>query len=302
MMSFPRTWVRWIFTFWAAIGAAHATEVNVTGDPKVLARELFGPGSNVSPFDGRISAGKNATAIFSNPDDVPLDTKSGIILSTGDAAFAKGWKHNAAPAGPTPGDQSLADLIGGGTYDAATLSYAFNVPEGRTNITVQFAFVSEEAPARAGQGFNDVMAIFVDGVACEVVRTSDARDPLPASNKKKSKAKSSGAANLRAVIRAKSVAVAPGKTHTLKVAIADGGDSRGDSLAFVTIKGMEPPPIFPRYFAASYIPNNPQVVRVPERGNAALLFGLGLAGIFAARALVDYRRFQPRLAVARRAR
>src|SRR4029434_7750569 len=103
-----------------------------------------------------LSAADDAAGTFSGGRDLPPGFKSGVIMSTGDAAFAKEWTHTQrglrAVAG-NAGDSQLSQLIGDApTYDAASLTYQFTVPASNTNMVLRFALVSEEGANRTTKG------------------------------------------------------------------------------------------------------------------------------------------------------
>src|ERR1041385_4632243 len=72
-----------LLTFLLSAQAAH---VEATRDPNRLVHELFAPSANVVAVNAAVSGPADAIAIFSGDDkDSSMGSKSGIVLSTGDA-------------------------------------------------------------------------------------------------------------------------------------------------------------------------------------------------------------------------
>lgn len=94
--------------------------------------------------------------------------KHAWVLSTGDINKAVGEPSFFASTNlGNPGSEELSLLSGGQTWDAATYRVTV-IPTGAT-LVVEYAFASEEYPEYVGSGYNDVMAIVVNGQNCAVV-------------------------------------------------------------------------------------------------------------------------------------
>lgn len=94
--------------------------------------------------------------------------KNSWVLSTGNMSDAIGVPSNFASSNlSNPGSPELSELSGGETFDAATYRVTV-IPAGNT-LYVDYAFASEEYLEFVNSGFNDVMAIFVNGQNCAVV-------------------------------------------------------------------------------------------------------------------------------------
>lgn len=65
------------------------------------------------------------------------------------------------------GNERLTELSGWDTYDA--VSYRTTVVPHRDRLHIRYLFASEEYPDYVGSRYNDVMAVYVDGVNCATV-------------------------------------------------------------------------------------------------------------------------------------
>jgi hypothetical protein len=126
-----------------------------------MAKVLVGNGVSVSnaSFIGAWPAG----GTFSGGTSI-IGFESGVVLSTGRAGDVIGpnvsdsWSTNSG----MPGDDSLTDLIGYPTYDAAALSFDF-VPDS-DHVYFEYVFSSEEYNEFVNREYDDVFAFFVNGV------------------------------------------------------------------------------------------------------------------------------------------
>ena len=140
-----------------------------------LVAALVTPGSGITivpssvTYQGTHSATLRQSALYSGFDLAPstgstptLSLPDGVLLTSGNAAVPlsngleqfNGVSRSGANA-------ALSALIGGDTADANVLSFRFQVPAGRTSVSAQFVFGTEEYPF---QNITDVFGFFVDGV------------------------------------------------------------------------------------------------------------------------------------------
>ena len=140
-----------------------------------LVAALVTPGSAITivpssvTYQGTHSASLRQSALYSGFDLAPstgstptLSLPDGVLLTSGSAAVASsngleqfnGVSRSGANA-------ALSALIGGDTADANVLSFRFQVPAGRTSVSAQFVFGTEEYPL---QNITDIFGFFVDGV------------------------------------------------------------------------------------------------------------------------------------------
>ncbi len=118
-------------------------------------------GDGVTKIDDKVIGGQTQWGYL--PGFVP--GKKTWVLSTGNIADAVGVpsKFASTDLGGV-GDSDLAAFAGRPTYDAVAYQVTL-VPTG-PNLHVRYVFASEEYPEYVGSAFNDVMAVFVNGVNC----------------------------------------------------------------------------------------------------------------------------------------
>ena len=216
-----------------------------------MAEAIFGTGIQVlsASYSGDLSAaGIYSGGLTTSPGVVPSD--SGVILSTGKATdfTTEGPDPNISVGTTTDfsnngtianGNAGLTALAGNQTYDAALLTVNF-VPDGNV-ITMQIVFSSEEYLEWVGQGFNDIVAVWVNGTQAQLTIGSgdisidnintgsnsnlyldnpDTLDPAAAYNTEMD--------GLTVTLTLKAP-VTPGETNTIIFGIADTGDGALDS-------------------------------------------------------------------------
>lgn len=132
-----------------------------------MANEMFGDG--VTVVSATYSGPRNSAAIFSNGDRAPGVTPSdtGVIFSTGNAAdFTQSSgdpNRSTSTSTDTSGTNNNADfnaLAGITTYDAVWIDVSF-IPTAST-MTLSFVFASEEYPEYVNSSFNDVIGVWVN--------------------------------------------------------------------------------------------------------------------------------------------
>ncbi len=171
------------------------------------------------------------------------------ILSTGRIADAS--VNNPSSQASTglngPGSPALSALIGGeDTYDAA--SYKVTLKPTGDMLHVRYVFGSEEYPEYVGEGYDDVMAVFVNGQNCAKVPGTDDRVSVDSVNATTNAAfyvdNSAGAAGYQTSMDGLTkpltcdVPVTPGQPVTVEVALADTGDHIYDSVVGLVDKGI----------------------------------------------------------------
>lgn len=208
-----------------------------------MAEAIFGNGIKIE--SASYSGSSNASGIFSSGDSVASDitpSDTGVILSTGKATSitnSKGdvnTRSNTSSNNRQSGDKELDKLSGVKTYDAATIEADF-VPDGDT-LSMQVVFSSEEYLEYCGSGFNDAVGIWVNGVPAEMtvgdgdITINNINDTSNA-NLYVDNYHGNDVANTEmdgfTVTLTLKAPVNAGETNTIKISIADGGDSYYDS-------------------------------------------------------------------------
>ncbi|MFO1302597.1 MAG: choice-of-anchor L domain-containing protein [Burkholderiales bacterium] len=209
-----------------------------------LAAAIVGPGVTVS--NATFTGAAAASGTFAGAD-ADIGIASGVILSTGLAVDADG--PNVSDGWSTdngrPGDSDLSAIVGADTFDAAILE--FDVVPAANTMSIRFVFASEEYPEFVDSEFNDVFAIFVNGVNC-----ANFNGRPVAINSINEKVNSSffvpnytGARNTEfdgfTVPLDCVAAVNPGVPNHVKIAIADTSDEIYDAAVFLAAGGMRSP-------------------------------------------------------------
>jgi hypothetical protein len=273
-----------------AIGAQAeaALVITTSSDANALIGALVGPGITVTGGQSYVPAGTDASGGFTGGGgNTGIGFASGVILTTGDANDAPGPNNadNTTTVNGAPGDADLDALIPGfSTQDATILQFDFQFGDGSTggDLFFNYQFASEEYNEFVNSSFNDVFGLFVDGTNvakagngdavsinnvncgnpfsgagpnCNQYQNNDPNDPGPATLDIEYD-------GLTTVLQAQALGLGPG-THTLKLAIADAGDSNLDSALFIQ---------------GGSITDTPTPTPTPEPGTLVLL-GSGLLGL-----------------------
>jgi len=231
-----------------------ATELKIdTASAEEMAATIFGEGVQIisANFTGQIAqAGIYSGADETMPGVAPSD--SGLILSTGkvadftqsegDANISEGTSTDFLGAG----DDMLSAVSGQKTFDAAVFEASF-VPTGDV-LTMQIVWSSEEYLEYVNSGFNDVFAIWVNGVPAELmvgqgdISIDDINNSVN-SNLYVDNAAASNTYNTEmdgfTVTLTLKVAVKAGEVNTFRMAIADSGDGAFDSAVMIAAQSVQ---------------------------------------------------------------
>ena len=139
---------------------AHAAIVVSAANATQLASMLAGASVTVS--NANLTGAAACSGTFTGATD--LDFSSGVVLSSGLASTLPGPNDSGSKSDSigTPGDPVLTALVGAPTFDACELDFDF-VPTGST-ITFNYIFGSDEYDEYVNSTFNDVFALYVNGV------------------------------------------------------------------------------------------------------------------------------------------
>lgn len=151
------------FAFTAAISAQVDTLNQIYIDNSYsnidMVSDLFN--SNCVEISNATFTGTAANAGFFDAGNTDLGINFGIVLSTGNVLeipFTP--NYFASSAHGLPGDDDLAELTMGLSYDAVVLEFDFTALSSDT-IFFEYVFASEEYPEYIWSSFNDVFAFFV---------------------------------------------------------------------------------------------------------------------------------------------
>lgn len=213
-----------------------------------LADALLAPSSGITiDASSVVYTGKASASSFYDGSIVGLGLGAGILLTSGTGSpglsnTSTGFSVNNSGAGDA-GLTAVAQVAfnGATTFDAATLSFSFNISDPNAkSITFSVVFGSEEYPEFARSQFVDVAAVFVNGKNVALF-DGDASLPLSVTQKNidggyfrdnGSKAFGIQYDGLSVVLTI--VAPVVQGQNTIKIGVADTGDRILDSGLFVS--------------------------------------------------------------------
>ncbi|MBD2692390.1 Calx-beta domain-containing protein [Anabaena catenula] len=229
------------------------TTVNTTDLTSVTATQLVTTllGSGVTATNITFTGANVAGGTFTGGIGAGIGIDSGIILSTGNIAFAQGPNDSTGETGSNsrPGDSDLDTIVDPRTTrDAAVLEFDF-IPSTST-ISFSYVFASEEYPEFVNSSFNDVFAFFLNGqnialipgtstpVSINTVNAGSSSTPGTGPNSSFFTPNYGTAFDLQfdgftTVLSATATGLVPGVTNRIKLAIADTSDSSLDSAVFL---------------------------------------------------------------------
>lgn len=227
--------------------AASELPIDTGASALQMANAIFGAGTtvvNATYFGNSAASGIYSDGLATSPGVMPADT--GVILSTGlaqDFTNSSGDANQSAStstnvSGGIDNFSGLNDIAGTRTFDGAILDVDF-IPTGNT-FTMQFVFASEEYPEYAGSVFNDAVGVWINGVLAEItVGSGDTSvgNLNQASNENLYVDNTGSAFNTEmdgfTVTLTVKATVIPNSVNTLRVGIADAGDSSYDSSVLI---------------------------------------------------------------------
>jgi|KBSSwiStaDraftv2_1062776.scaffolds.fasta_scaffold01650_25 hypothetical protein len=223
--------------------------VATNSNAAALAAMLVGPGVTIT--NAKFSGDAAAAGTFAGGQaSVGLDT--GVVLSTGNAVDVQG--PNQSDSWSTdfgrPGDAQLDALVAPfATQDATILE--FDVTPVANTMSVRFVFASEEYNEFVGSPFNDVIAIFVNGVNCanfggRPVNVNSINNGINATLYIDNEAGTRNTEMDGLTVPLECVAaVNPSVPNHVKIAIADTSDGIYDAAVFLAAAGVKSPGVGP---------------------------------------------------------
>jgi hypothetical protein len=200
-------------------------------------------GGGVTKINDTVTGGQNQLGYL--PGLVP--GKTTWVLSTGNVGDVVGVpsKFASTDLGGS-GDADLTALAGRPTYDA--VGYTVTLVPTASTLHIRYAFASEEYPEYVGSAYNDVMAVYVNGVNCATVPGTTTPVSINTVNMNLNSQyyvdNTTGAAGystsmdgLTVPLECK-VPVQIGQPVTVKIAIADASDQIYDSAVALLDQGI----------------------------------------------------------------
>lgn len=233
---------------------ANATElpIDTNANAAAMAELILGPDAELlsASFTGdRSASGTFSDAYSVTPGLAP--SNSGVILSTG---YARDLTNNVGAANVSPdtstdlrggvdGDPDFDNLAGTDTFDASWLDMDF-VPD-NDEIILRFVFASEEYPDYAISDFQDIVGIWVNGSPANldigaprpVNINSETNQDLYVDNSDGDYNTEMDGFTLTLSLR---IDVNAGDVNSLRIGIADLGDSAYDSSILIASGLVEP--------------------------------------------------------------
>lgn len=228
-------------------------QINTGATAMEMAETIFGDDIQIESvsFSGDpASSGIYSDGLATSGGFAPSDT--GLILSTGQAQSVTNSSGQANQANDTStntdggidGDEDFDEAAGQDTFDAAFIEAEF-IPEGDT-LTLQFVFGSEEYPEFVNSGFNDTIGVWVNGQQVEI-SVGQGQTSVDAVNANQN-------ANLFVdnmdddfntemdgftITLTLKAPVNAGEVNTLKIGVADAGDSVYDSNLLIAANSVQ---------------------------------------------------------------
>ena len=214
---------------------------NTNASAMGMAEAMFGSG--VTVVGASYTGPRTSSATFSNGHLSPgvLPSSSGVILSTGDVRDFTQSNGDPNRFTNTSTDTSGVDnsaqfntIAGTQTYDAVWIDVDF-IPTGDV-MTMRFIFSSEEYPEYVNSSFNDVMGVWVNGSYVPVslgngTSSINNINPLTQPNLFNSNLNDDYNTEMDGftVTLTLTMPVQPGVVNSIRIGIADAGDSQYDS-------------------------------------------------------------------------
>lgn len=233
------------FTFQQTAALTVTDLSNPAVTPQALVDALLAQNSGAQISNVVYTGADVAGGIFTEGSTGGLDIAQGIILSSGDIAYAADNDNDvdsSAGFNFTAGDTDLDALVTNPTTDAAVLEFDF-VPTG-DKLTFNYIFASEEYLEYVGSPFNDVFGYFLDGQnlalvpgSNDIVSINSINDQVNSTfyrdnpfNTGTYPIEFDGFTGILTV----ETTVTPGQAHHIKLAIADVFDNNYDSAIFIS--------------------------------------------------------------------
>lgn len=233
-----------------ATGAELGYNTNATA--LQMANTIFGNGTTV--VGASYSGPNNSSAIYSNGDALspyatPGDT--GVILSTGNVrSYTQSWgdpNRSTGTSTNTSGannDSQFNAVAGTNTYDAAWLDVDF-IPTGNV-MTINFTFASEEYPEYVNSAFNDILGVWANGVYVPIT-VGNGRVAInninPSTEPNLFLNNTNDAYNTEmdgfTLTLKLTIPVNAGVTNSIRIGIADVGDSQWDSNVLIAADSVQ---------------------------------------------------------------
>lgn len=231
-----------------AAGGLHVNDMS-SGTALQLASTLVGSGVTIS--NANYTGHNRAAGTFTGGDGI-IGFDQGIVLSTGKTIDVVGPNRSdyTSSENNKSGDSDLETLIPPSqeTKDASVLTFDF-VPQNDV-VSFQYVFASEEYNEWVDSGYNDVFGFFINGVNVATLPDSSTVVSVDTVNLKRNTQffinNRGGALDTEmdglTVVLSIQAPVNANQTNTMKLAIADVGDRKWDSVVFIKAGSLNDQP------------------------------------------------------------
>lgn len=224
---------------------ASELSINESASALQMADTIFGDG--VAVVGASYTGDSRSSGIYTNADSImpgvaPSDT--GVILSTGQAEkITNSWGEanrssntTSSSRGPNGMDE-FDDLAGNRTFDASFLDVDI-IPDSDV-LTMNFVFLSEEYPEYVGSAFNDMVGVWSNGSVVPVTVGDTSVDNINmTSHYNLFVDNTQDAFNTEmdgfTITLKLIIPVIPGEVNSIRIGIADVGDSAFDSNLMIS--------------------------------------------------------------------
>jgi Ca2+-binding RTX toxin-like protein len=225
---------------------------NLSCDETDLAKVIQGGNTGITIQSARYIGSTNAISLFSSIDlggSGEFTLGSGMLLTSGDGTpGSTNTSTGYSQVNNQPGDSKLDEYAkaafsgAGNTHDASILEFTFTTVAGSANVSLDLMFGSDEYPEYSNSSFVDIAAVEVDGVNYALFN-GDATQPLSVIDKNLKLGNffdnKDGVLNIEydgvsSPLRITGTLKGDVTEHTVRIAIADTGDSILDSGIFVS--------------------------------------------------------------------
>jgi hypothetical protein len=224
---------------------------NTNASALQMANAIFGNGTTVT--GASYSGPTTSKAIWSNGQLAPgvVPSSTGVILGTGDVRNFTQSNGDPNRSGGTSADTSGSNnnslfnaVAGTNTFDAVWLNTDF-IPTGNL-MTLNFVFSSEEYPEYVNSQFNDIMAVWVNGTYVPISvgnGTTAINNINPLTQPNLFRDNTADAFNTEmdgfTITLKLTMQVNPGVVNSIRIGIADVGDSQWDSNLLIAADSVQ---------------------------------------------------------------
>jgi len=227
--------------------------IDTSASALLMWQTILGAGVSIVPGTARYDGDNRSSGIWTDGDDRSTQltpSNTGVILSTGQVEDVT---NSAGPQNVFPntttntfgdnGDPDFDAAAGRATFDAAFLEADIVTPD--SILSIQFTFASEEYPEFVGSIFNDLVGVWVNGiyVTSPIFANTQINDLNENENETLYIDNTGDAFNTEmdgfTVTLSLQIPVIPNVPNSLKIGIADVGDSSFDSAVLIAANSIQ---------------------------------------------------------------